>query len=205
MQDTSNSNTKLKFTKTEKHLAKTINPEKAIFGLIKDNVKITTMVVEENIENTIETSNEELKLNKKRKREGNYNTGRWQQDEHRRFIEALIKYGNDWKNVQKHVCTRSSTQARSHAQKFFVKLSKTHLENVEQNLTSSNFKELLTLKGELDDNQIMKAVEFFTKNALNISNKENSNSSWHDFNDSESNNSSKELNTEQTLEIITKK
>lgn len=45
-------------------------------------------------------------------------------DEHFRFIEALQLYGKEWKRVQQHVGTRSSTQARSHAQKFFVKLDK---------------------------------------------------------------------------------
>lgn len=51
-------------------------------------------------------------------------TGRWTQEEHFRFLEALKKYGKEWKRVQQHVGTRSSTQARSHAQKFFVKLEK---------------------------------------------------------------------------------
>ena len=30
-------------------------------------------------------------------------------------------YGKDWKKVEQHVGTRSSTQARSHAQKVFLK------------------------------------------------------------------------------------
>jgi SHAQKYF class myb-like DNA-binding protein len=51
-------------------------------------------------------------------------TGRWSMDEHFRFIEALQLYGKEWKRVQQHVGSRSSTQARSHAQKFFVKLEK---------------------------------------------------------------------------------
>ena len=45
-------------------------------------------------------------------------------DEHFRFIEALKLYGKEWRRVQQHVGTRSSTQARSHAQKFFVKLDR---------------------------------------------------------------------------------
>ena len=52
------------------------------------------------------------------------NQGRWRKDEHCRFLEALKLYGKSWKKVQAHVTTRTSTQARSHAQKFFVKLEK---------------------------------------------------------------------------------
>lgn len=51
-------------------------------------------------------------------------TGRWTKEEHFRFLEALKLYGKEWKKVQQHVGSRSSTQARSHAQKFFVKLEK---------------------------------------------------------------------------------
>ena len=36
-------------------------------------------------------------------------------------------YGKEWKKVEEHVGTRSSTQARSHAQKFFVKLLKKNM------------------------------------------------------------------------------
>ena len=36
-------------------------------------------------------------------------TGRWTRDEHYRFLEALKMYGKEWKKVQSHVGTRSST------------------------------------------------------------------------------------------------
>ena len=54
--------------------------------------------------------------------DGAFEIGRWKVDEHQRFVDALINYGNDWKQVQQCVRTRSSTQARSHAQKFFIKI-----------------------------------------------------------------------------------
>ena len=56
-----------------------------------------------------------------------YSQGRWSKDEHYRFLEALKLYGKEWRRVQQHVETRTSTQARSHAQKFFVKLEKRRL------------------------------------------------------------------------------
>ena len=69
-------------------------------------------------------------LNKETNSENNINgnkfqTGRWSEKEHQKFIEGILRYGNEWKNVQNIIKTRSSTQARSHAQKFFLRLRKT--------------------------------------------------------------------------------
>ena len=36
-------------------------------------------------------------------------TGRWTREEHFRFLEALKLFGKEWKRVQMHVGTRSST------------------------------------------------------------------------------------------------
>ena len=55
---------------------------------------------------------------------GIYKMGRWTKQEHFRFLEALKLFGKEWKRVQEHVESRTSTQARSHAQKFFNKLEK---------------------------------------------------------------------------------
>lgn len=50
-----------------------------------------------------------------------YNTGRWSEEEHRKFMEAIELFGKDWKKVQQHVGTRTSAQSRSHAQKVLAK------------------------------------------------------------------------------------
>lgn len=54
----------------------------------------------------------------------NINNGRWTNEEHLRFVEALKLYGKDWNKVQEHIATRTAAQARSHAQKYFNKLCK---------------------------------------------------------------------------------
>lgn len=56
-----------------------------------------------------------------------FKTGRWTRLEHFKFLEALKMFGKEWSKVQQHVLTRTSTQARSHAQKFFAKLEKKQL------------------------------------------------------------------------------
>lgn len=78
------------------------------------------------------------KATSNRKNSDAFKTGRWTKEEHFRFLEALKLYGKEWKKVKQHVATRSSTQARSHAQKFFVKLEK-------KNKTLDQFLEKLDL------------------------------------------------------------
>lgn len=70
--------------------------------------------------------------NQEESKEFNGKTGRWTKDEHIKFLEAIQKYGRNWRKVQEHVGTRSSTQSRSHAQKFFKKVK---FEDVEEELT----------------------------------------------------------------------
>lgn len=43
------------------------------------------------------------------------NCGRWTDEEHNKFLEALQLFGKNWNKVHKHVGTRSSAQTRSHA------------------------------------------------------------------------------------------
>ena len=53
-----------------------------------------------------------------------FNIGRWTKEEHLKFLKGIIEYGNNWKMVEKLIKTRSSSQARSHAQKYFEKVKK---------------------------------------------------------------------------------
>lgn len=48
---------------------------------------------------------------------GKYANGRWTEKEHYLFLLAVREFGRDWKKIEHVVKTRSSTQARSHAQK----------------------------------------------------------------------------------------
>lgn len=88
----------------------------------KDNKPKTILSNKTSSENVLHISNESLYLKKKREHEEDCNNGRWTKEEHIKFVEAILKYGNEWKDVQQFVGTRSSTQARSHAQKFFLKI-----------------------------------------------------------------------------------
>jgi SHAQKYF class myb-like DNA-binding protein len=85
----------------------------------------TIVEANEFIANKPEKENgEEDKINAKEKESSNGNGGRWTKEEHELFLEALKLYGKDWKKVQEVVGTRTTTQARSHAQKYFAKCEK---------------------------------------------------------------------------------
>ncbi|KAL0006712.1 hypothetical protein SO802_008214 [Lithocarpus litseifolius] len=59
----------------------------------------------------------------------------WTKEEHELFEEGLKIYGKgDWKSIARHVSTKNNTQIASHAQKYFLRLEKTH---AQQNVTCS--------------------------------------------------------------------
>ena len=89
-------------------------------------------------------TNSSLKIKKKKNLEKvNFlNEGRWSYHEHIKFIEAIAKYGKNWKDVQKYVGSRSSAQARSHAQKFYLKLKTIKNPKLNFDFTSNDIKSI---------------------------------------------------------------
>lgn len=61
-----------------------------------------------------------------KKRKISTGAGRWTEQEHKAFLVGLSRYGREWKLVAQDIPTRTSAQVRSHAQKYFAKLSKHH-------------------------------------------------------------------------------
>ena len=56
--------------------------------------------------------------------DGQEATGRWTDEEHELFLEALKRYGKEWKKIAGAVRTRTIVQTRTHAQKYFQKVTK---------------------------------------------------------------------------------
>jgi SHAQKYF class myb-like DNA-binding protein len=50
--------------------------------------------------------------------------GRWTDEEHRLFIEGMDLFKKDWRSIERHIGTRTCSQIRSHAQKYFMRLDK---------------------------------------------------------------------------------
>ena len=131
----------------EKQTKKLPNSNSKLFlSYQKQTIKneLDKISLNENNLQTISSSNEE----ENNKSHENFNNGRWSEEEHKKFLEGILEYGNEWKKVQKVIKTRSSTQARSHAQKFFLKIKK--------NLNELNFENINNLN--IDFNEMFKYI-----------------------------------------------
>ena len=110
-----------------------------------------------------QTQNQKENLQKKKNRQLisiNNSNGRWTNEEHNKFIEGIIKYGNDWKKIQKYVSTRTSTQARSHAQKFLLKLRNNEfLKRNNIDLSLSWAKVIQLIKNSFSDDVLYKVLK----------------------------------------------
>ena len=90
-----------------------LNPSKQIkFVLTKDEFPSINLLQKKTLS----------KIDESKSDQNNMNGGRWNRDEQKRFAEAVLKFGNDWKKIQNHIFSRNITQVRSHAQKFLMKL-----------------------------------------------------------------------------------
>ena len=130
-----------------------INPLRKIhFKLYKDVILKQKNEKNQNKKSKIKLNNNIINSNE------SYISGRWKKDEHQRFIEAIIKYGNNWSLVQKFVGTRSSTQARSHAQKFFEKLKRNKVLKFNLDFSKNSLKKLQDSVEEMSNGDIKKMI-----------------------------------------------
>jgi SHAQKYF class myb-like DNA-binding protein len=115
--------------------------------------------------------NDNLSINRKEEKKEYLNTGRWSYKEHIKFIEAIAEYGKNWKDVQKYVGSRSSAQARSHAQKFFLKLKAIKNPKFDFDFSSNNIKSLLDIIEIIKKNKeyYMRGKEYIINTLITLS------------------------------------
>jgi SHAQKYF class myb-like DNA-binding protein len=102
--------------------------------------------------------------------EKNYRNGRWNCEEHKKFLKALILFGNNWKKIQSYVTTRSPSQARSHAQKYFIRIKNKILKDFNRtNLKSVDDVDLCKwISKYIDDHIILDADEDLSDKTENL-------------------------------------
>ena len=115
--------------------------------------------------------NEQIKNQNIEKNNGIHSDGRWNTEEHIRFIRGCLLYGNNWKKVESHVKTRTSTQIRSHAQKFLIKLKKKYkINDTFNNEKNTNF---IILNDESKDESIKEDIDSIINNFNSVNEIEN--------------------------------
>ena len=99
------------------------------------------------------------------------NIGRWSYEEQIKFIDALSKYGTNWKQINKVINTRSLPQIRSHAQKFFNRLKLCKNEELGIDFTKNeikNIKDMINHIKLINSNyDVNKILLYLSKNIIN--------------------------------------
>ena len=148
------------------------------------------------------------------------NTGKWALKEHIQFLQALEKYGVNWKIIRKIIRTRTATQIRSHCQKFFIKLKNckdeelgidftsdhirsmkdviNHIKSVNKNFDVVNV--LLYISGKYSSNHDSKTMNKIEK-AVNINNFFNHDIKKNNNNNNNNNEINNKINFENGFDI----
>lgn len=99
-----------------------------IMRLSRDNKQLKTLLNKsqeevKKLKSVIEMH--DIQSKKSSKEDSKAQTRYWTDAEHQRFLDALQTVGpKDVKAIAQHVGSRSATQVRTHAQKYFIKLAR---------------------------------------------------------------------------------
>jgi SHAQKYF class myb-like DNA-binding protein len=163
------------------------------FDIVKDKSENTTNSSSLILDNTLNKKTEEnddldendsksvKQMKSSKKKKTCYNEGRWSLEEHRKFIEAIAEYRKNWKNIQMYIGTRSSSQVRSHAQKFLLKLKMSENPNLNLDFKTKEIKNLNDVIEEIikrkqnNDEEKKYIIDYLMNLSLTLSN-ENSRS-----------------------------
>ena len=153
---------------------KQINPEKnEVENQIKTpsqllGNKIKRFKVIKKVENSKVSSSKSLTEQK-------VNEGRWSYDEQVKFIIAIGKDGTNWKKIKKSISTRTLSQIRSHAQKFYNRLKLCKNDKLGIDFTSNEIqgiKDMINHIKLVNSNYDIAKIFLFFVNKLNVDNKE---------------------------------
>ena len=81
------------------------------------------------------------------------NEGRWSNEEHCKFLEGLELYGVKWKKYRNIIESRTLSQVRSHAQKFFLKMKLCKDENLGIDFTSNSIRNIGDMINQIKNNK----------------------------------------------------
>ena len=97
----------------------------------------------------------------------NINEGRWTEEERDTFIKGLILYDINWKKINDLIPSRTDTQIRSHAQKFYQRMKSCKDENLGIDFTLKSVKSIKDMLNQIKSKCANNNIMFIFKRLLN--------------------------------------
>ncbi len=95
----------------------------------------------------------------------NYSLGRWSNEEHRKFIEALINYGKNWNSIKEHIETRDYFQIVHYTTRFLIRIKRAF--KLKSDLSYESLNLFCKLGNETNFNRKSFEEFYFSKNNSN--------------------------------------
>lgn len=117
--------------------------KRPLFNIIQNESSLNSVSIQSEQPQSLVTESDQLSImtlssssSYSEEKQSELHSGRWSEQENKMFLKGVLIHGNNWKQIQSDMKTRTSMQIRSHAQKIFKKIKSKGISDINLHITT---------------------------------------------------------------------